>query len=250
MALSQQFRLELAHRSAHDLLGTRSSLRDALGIAPTQPIQGSPMLYMLSCPPLSIQWRWLLVRLVIRRPPTAATPLCLFQLVMFDMSAQQSLRERAKQWVKSKSPSSPSEGPRPPVTAARSSTALLTSDSSLTQPTPPGTIPSSSSLVKLEAQASLTAPLFQASSPAVQPLRDASASVDSTERHRAVRAIASFRTLLSVSERALDGLPVWGPKAVVGAAADALKIIQVSAKEYLVGSHQCNLLAIIGENRE
>jgi hypothetical protein len=51
---------------------------------------------------------------------------------------------------------------------------------------------------------------------------------DKGSRDGVVRAIASFRTILNVSEKALDGLPVWGPKAAVGAVSEALKAFQVS----------------------
>jgi hypothetical protein len=44
----------------------------------------------------------------------------------------------------------------------------------------------------------------------------------------AVEALSSTRALLGVTEKALDGLPVYGPKAVVAALSEVLKIAQVS----------------------
>jgi hypothetical protein len=38
---------------------------------------------------------------------------------------------------------------------------------------------------------------------------------------------------LSLSEKALDGLPIWGPKAALGVTAEALRSIQVSPASLL-----------------
>jgi hypothetical protein len=43
-----------------------------------------------------------------------------------------------------------------------------------------------------------------------------------------VETIASIRTVLDLSEKVLDGCPIWGPKAAVAAASQALKTVQVS----------------------
>jgi hypothetical protein len=44
---------------------------------------------------------------------------------------------------------------------------------------------------------------------------------------RAIEALSSTRALLNVTEKALDGLPIYGPKAVVAALSEVLKIAQV-----------------------
>jgi hypothetical protein len=50
---------------------------------------------------------------------------------------------------------------------------------------------------------------------------------EGTKNKTTLEALAAFRALLNVAEKALDGLPTWGPKAAVGASAEVLKIIQV-----------------------
>jgi hypothetical protein len=40
-------------------------------------------------------------------------------------------------------------------------------------------------------------------------------------------ALTAFRTLLTVAEKALDGLPVWGLNSITGIASEVLKIVQV-----------------------
>jgi hypothetical protein len=52
-----------------------------------------------------------------------------------------------------------------------------------------------------------------------------------------VETIASIRTVLDLSEKVLDGCPIWGPKAAVAAASQALKTVQVSTLVLL-----CNYL--------
>jgi hypothetical protein len=42
-----------------------------------------------------------------------------------------------------------------------------------------------------------------------------------------VKALAALHTLLSIAEKALDGLPVWGPKAAVGATAQLVDYFKV-----------------------
>jgi hypothetical protein len=39
--------------------------------------------------------------------------------------------------------------------------------------------------------------------------------------------LASSQTLLSIVEKGLDGLPVYGPKAAVAAAVEAMRAVQV-----------------------
>jgi hypothetical protein len=53
-------------------------------------------------------------------------------------------------------------------------------------------------------------------------------SAQQSERNRITKNVASFRTLLAMSEKALDGLPIWGPKAALSTIAETLRNIQVS----------------------
>jgi hypothetical protein len=57
------------------------------------------------------------------------------------------------------------------------------------------------------------------------------------EESSRVETIASIRTVLDLSEKVLDGCPIWGPKAAVAAASQALKTVQVSIFVFL-----CNYL--------
>jgi hypothetical protein len=71
------------------------------------------------------------------------------------------------------------------------------------------------------------------SSSKIAPLRTRAAqdrsskSLPRREKEGIINTLASFQTLLNISEKALDGLPIWGPKAAVSATAEALKIIRV-----------------------
>jgi hypothetical protein len=50
-------------------------------------------------------------------------------------------------------------------------------------------------------------------------------------RSNVTKGIAILRTLLNLVEKALDGLPIWGPKAGVATASEVLKNIQVRGHE-------------------
>jgi hypothetical protein len=54
-----------------------------------------------------------------------------------------------------------------------------------------------------------------------------SSSNSGSKQASALKVIAIFRTLLNVSEKVLDGLPIWGPRAAVATASEVLKSIQV-----------------------
>jgi hypothetical protein len=70
-------------------------------------------------------------------------------------------------------------------------------------------------------------------------------AVAATKPDRTGRNIAVFRTVLSVVEKALDGLPIYGPKAVVTAVGEVLKNIQVHPRILRslawVAEHKCSL---------
>jgi hypothetical protein len=61
-------------------------------------------------------------------------------------------------------------------------------------------------------------------------------------RSDVAKGIAIFRTLLNVAEKALDGLPIWGPKAGVGVTSEVLKSIQVRECKISVLSPLINAL--------
>jgi hypothetical protein len=46
-----------------------------------------------------------------------------------------------------------------------------------------------------------------------------------------IETLACIRTVLNLAEKALDGCPIWGPKAAVAATAEGLKAIQVRSYE-------------------
>jgi hypothetical protein len=71
--------------------------------------------------------------------------------------------------------------------------------------------------------------------PATSPARASdprpSSSAQSALQSNTIKGIAIFRTLLNLSEKVLDGLPIWGPKAGVAAVSEVLKAVQVRLKQ-------------------
>jgi hypothetical protein len=63
------------------------------------------------------------------------------------------------------------------------------------------------------------------------------------DRNTRIEALAAFQALLNVAEKALDTLPVWGPKAAVGATAEIVKLMRVSVLHlYPCGDQSFNFL--------
>jgi hypothetical protein len=56
--------------------------------------------------------------------------------------------------------------------------------------------------------------------------QSSSASTPELQPH-CIETLACIRIVLNLAEKALDGCPIWGPKAAVAATAEALKAIQV-----------------------
>jgi hypothetical protein len=57
------------------------------------------------------------------------------------------------------------------------------------------------------------------------------ADMNATESNKSAKHIAAFRTALTVAEKALDGLPIWGPKAAVAGTAECLRMLQVRSNK-------------------
>jgi hypothetical protein len=152
------------------------------------------------------------------------------------MSSKPGFRKKAKQWLGdhfssrkgSKSPNQSLRSSSPAVSFASTPRGQL--------PALSGTMPGPSALAGPSAQpgssSATTSPqvnVVAASFPAQAPIATTSAINQESDDSNSVRTIALFRTLLNVSEKVLDGLPIWGPKAAVSAASEVLRAFQVSS---------------------
>jgi hypothetical protein len=92
-------------------------------------------------------------------------------------------------------------------------------------------VPQAGSEVTASQPASTAAPSSSGLSSSSQQVAPASQTQglasSAKEPSKSAKHIAAFRTVLNVAEKALDGLPIWGPKAAVAATAECLKTFQV-----------------------
>jgi hypothetical protein len=146
------------------------------------------------------------------------------------MSSKPGFRNRTKQWLKSSlSPRSRSKssnrssvtprGPLPaPGGAASGTSALANEPDSTSAPADPSANVTFSPTPQTGPTV-VFVPRIQS-----QPITPAA---DGDTRDGIGKTIASFRTLLNISEKALEGLPLYGPKAAVGALGEALRVVEV-----------------------
>jgi hypothetical protein len=153
-------------------------------------------------------------------------------------------RKRVKQWLKDPfSLNSRSSSPKPSVQLSSGPAFLPVSTPQGQSPVPSATSPVPSALgiptqpTPPATSASPAVRVVVTPSPPQAPQDLPVSTVDEEESHDGViRTIASFRAVLNVSEKALDGLPTWGPKAVVSAVSEVLRAFQVSQTQAIISA--------------